>query len=99
MSNTPITTLEIRNRKAKGEKLVMCTAYDATFASILDASGVDLLLVGDSLGMVIQGHDTTIPVTLDHMIYHTAAVARGAKNAHIVGDMPFMSYKISSEKR
>ena len=98
MSNTPITTLEIRNRKAKGEKLVMCTAYDATFASILDASGVDLLLVGDSLGMVIQGHETTIPVTLDHMIYHTAAVARGAKNAHIVGDMPFMSYKISSEE-
>ncbi|MBT6585482.1 MAG: 3-methyl-2-oxobutanoate hydroxymethyltransferase, partial [Gammaproteobacteria bacterium] len=97
MSNRPITTTEIRNRKAKGEKLVMCTAYDATFASILDASGVDLLLVGDSLGMVIQGHDTTIPVTLEHMIYHTAAVSRGAKNAHIVGDMPFMSYKISSE--
>ncbi len=98
MPTQPITTLEIRNRKAKGEKLVMCTAYDATFASILDASGVDLLLVGDSLGMVIQGHDTTIPVTLDHMIYHTAAVARGAKKAHIVGDMPFMSYKISSEE-
>ena len=97
MSNRPITTTEIRNRKANGEKLVMCTAYDATFASILDASGVDLLLVGDSLGMVIQGHDTTIPVTLEHMIYHTAAVSRGAKNAHIVGDMPFMSYKISSE--
>jgi 3-methyl-2-oxobutanoate hydroxymethyltransferase len=56
-----------------------------------------MLLVGDSLGMVIQGHDTTIPVTLDHMIYHTAAVSRGSKNAHIVGDMPFMSYKISSE--
>lgn len=97
MSSKAITTTEIRNRKAKGEKLVMCTAYDATFASILDASGVDMLLVGDSLGMVIQGHDTTIPVTLEHMIYHTAAVARGAKNAHIVGDMPFMSYKISSE--
>ena len=92
MSNKAITTTEIRNRKAKGEKLVMCAAYDATFASILDASGVDMLLVGDSLGMVIQGHDTTIPVTLEHMIYHTAAVARGAKNAHIVGDMPFMSY-------
>ena len=98
MAIKPVTTTEIRNRKTQGEKLVMCTAYDATFASILDASGVDLLLVGDSLGMVIQGHDTTIPVTLEHMIYHTAAVSRGAKNAHIVGDMPFMSYKISSEE-
>lgn len=97
MSAKTITTTEIRNRKTQGEKLVMSTAYDATFASILDASGVDMLLVGDSLGMVIQGHDTTIPVTLEHMIYHTAAVARGAKRAHIVGDMPFMSYKISPE--
>jgi len=98
MAIKPVTTTEIRNRKTQGEKLVMCTAYDATFASILDASGVDLLLVGDSLGMVIQGHETTIPVTLEHMIYHTAAVSRGAKNAHIVGDMPFMSYKISAEE-
>ena len=90
MTSKPITTSEIRARKARGEKLVMCTAYDATFASILDTAGVDILLVGDSLGMVIQGHETTIPVTLDHMIYHTRAVTRGTKRAHVVGDMRLM---------
>ena len=98
MTSKPITTSEIRARKARGEKLVMCTAYDATFASILDTAGTDILLVGDSLGMVIQGHETTIPVTLDHMIYHTRAVTRGTKRAHVVGDMPFMSYKVSAEQ-
>ena len=98
MTSKPITTSEIRARKARGEKLVMCTAYDATFASILDTAGTDILLVGDSLGMVVQGHETTIPVTLDHMIYHTRAVTRGTKRAHVVGDMPFMSYKVSAEQ-
>jgi 3-methyl-2-oxobutanoate hydroxymethyltransferase len=98
MKKSPVTTSDIRTRKTRGEKLVMCTAYDATFASILDTAGIDILLVGDSLGMVIQGHETTIPVTLDHMIYHTRAVTRGAKRAHVVGDMPFMSYKVSAEQ-
>lgn len=73
----------------------MLTAYDATFARLLDESGVDILLVGDSLGMVVQGHDNTLPVTLDESIYHTRAVARGTKHAQLVGDMPFMTYQIS----
>ena len=98
MSKRSITTLDLINKKKNGEKIVMCTAYDATFASILDAAGIDMLLVGDSLGMVIQGHNTTLPVTLDHMLYHTAAVSRGASTAHIVGDLPFMSYRISVEQ-
>lgn len=98
MSRRSITTLDLLNKKQNGEKIVMCTAYDATFASILDAAGVDMLLVGDSLGMVIQGHNTTLPVTLEHMLYHTAAVSRGSSTAHIVGDLPFMSYRISAEQ-
>jgi 3-methyl-2-oxobutanoate hydroxymethyltransferase len=98
MKKSPVTTSDIRKHKTRGEKLVMCTAYDATFASILDTAGIDILLVGDSLGMVIQGHETTIPVTLEHMVYHTRAVTRGAKRAHVVGDMPFMSYKVSAEQ-
>ncbi len=73
----------------------MVTAYDATFARILDEAGADVLLVGDSLGMVVQGHDSTLPVTMDQMVYHSQAVTRGAKRAHVVGDMPFMSYQTS----
>ena len=76
----------------------MSTAYDATFARMLDDGGADILLVGDSLGMVVQGLDTTLPVTLDEMIYHARAVSRGAKRAHLVGDMPFMSYQVSPEQ-
>jgi 3-methyl-2-oxobutanoate hydroxymethyltransferase len=73
----------------------MVTAYDFTMARLLDAAGVDVLLVGDSLGMVVQGRDTTIPVELDEVCYHTRAVARGAQYAHVVGDMPFMSFQVS----
>ena len=81
---------------SKGErKLTMLTAYDYTFARIADQAGVDMLLVGDSLGMVVQGHDNTLGVTLDEMIYHTRMVARGRKRALVVGDMPFMSYQVS----
>ena len=98
MSTRSITTLDLLAKKAKNEKIVMCTAYDATFASILDDAGVEMLLVGDSLGMVVQGHQNPLPVTLDHMIYHSAAVSRGASRAHIVGDLPFMSYRISAEQ-
>jgi 3-methyl-2-oxobutanoate hydroxymethyltransferase len=85
-------------RAMKGQtRITMVTAYDATFARMLDEAGVDVLLVGDSLGMVVQGQDSTLPVTVDEVIYHCRAVARGTKRAHIVGDMPFMSYQVSPE--
>jgi 3-methyl-2-oxobutanoate hydroxymethyltransferase len=86
---------DIRKLRAAGEKLAMLTAYDASFAAQADAAGVELLLVGDSLGMVVQGHDSTLPVTLEHMIYHTGLVARGAKRALVIADMPFGSYQES----
>ncbi|WP_304360305.1 3-methyl-2-oxobutanoate hydroxymethyltransferase [Collimonas fungivorans] len=76
----------------KGEKLTMLTCYDASFASLMDACGVEMLLIGDSLGMVCQGHDSTLPVTLDEMAYHTACVARGNKTAMVITDMPFGTY-------
>jgi len=78
--------------KADGEPIACLTAYDASFASLVDAAGVDLVLVGDSLGMVVQGHDTTVPVTVDDMIYHSRLVARGLSRSFLVADMPFMSY-------
>jgi 3-methyl-2-oxobutanoate hydroxymethyltransferase len=84
--------------KERGEKIAMLTAYDATFARLLDEAGADVLLVGDSLGMVVQGHDTTLPVTLEEIAYHCRAVVRGARRAHVVGDMPFMSYQASYEQ-
>jgi 3-methyl-2-oxobutanoate hydroxymethyltransferase len=84
--------------KAAGERITMVTAYDCTFARLLDESGVDLLLVGDSLAMVVQGHDTTLPVTLDEMVYHTRMVARGRRRALVVGDLPFGSYQASPEQ-
>lgn len=89
--NTPITLDTLRRMKSRGEKFACLTAYDASFAAILAQAGVELLLVGDSLGMVIQGQDTTLPVTLDEMIYHTRAVRRGAGAAFVMTDMPFMS--------
>ncbi len=97
MKTSRVTIHTLREMKRRGDKIAMLTYYDATFARLLDESHVDILLVGDSLGMVIQGHDTTLPVTLDEVIYHTRAVARGATRAHIVGDMPFMSYQTSLE--
>ncbi|MCA9694040.1 MAG: 3-methyl-2-oxobutanoate hydroxymethyltransferase [Myxococcales bacterium] len=84
--------------KERGERFAMITAYDATFARMFDEAGADMLLVGDSLGMVVQGLDSTLPVTVDEIIYHCRAVARGTKRAHIVGDMPFMSYQVSPEE-
>src|SRR5438046_4403503 len=83
--------------KARGERIVMLTAYDATMARLLDRAGIDLLLVGDSLGQVILGLDTTIPVTLDAVIHHTRAVARGTSRALVVADMPFLTYQVSAE--
>jgi 3-methyl-2-oxobutanoate hydroxymethyltransferase len=95
---TKVTIHTLREKKRAGEKIAMLTCYDASFARLLDDAGTDILLVGDSLGMVIQGHGTTLPVTLDEMIYHTRAVARGARRAQIVGDLPFMSYQTSSDE-
>jgi len=82
--------------KSKKEKIVMLTAYDYSTAKLVDEAGIPLILVGDSLGMVILGYDSTIPVTMDEMIHHTKAVARGAKQAMVIGDMPFMTYQIST---
>ena len=93
----PITMYQLRQMHAVGEKIAMLTCYDATFAHILDAAGVDVLLVGDSLGTVIQGHSTTLPVSIDDMIYHTASVARGNHTAWLIADMPFGSYQDSTE--
>ena len=84
--------------KERGERIVMLTAYDATMAKLLDRAGIDLLLVGDSLGNVILGLDTTIPVTLDEIIHHTRAVTRAASRALVVADMPFLTYQISAEQ-
>lgn len=84
---------DLQNKKDNSEPIVMLTCYDATFAKILDNSGVDILLVGDSLGMVLQGQETTLGVTLEDIIYHTRMVAKGASRAHIVADMPFMTYQ------
>jgi 3-methyl-2-oxobutanoate hydroxymethyltransferase len=84
--------------RGKSEKIAVLTCYDASFAALLEAQGVDVLLVGDSLGMVLQGHETTLPVTLDEMVYHTACVARGSKQAFIVADMPFGTFQVSPEK-
>lgn len=93
------TTLsKLHAMRGRGEKIAMLTCYDASFASLLDAQGVDVLLVGDSLGMVLQGHESTLPVTLDDMAYHTASVARGAKQAFIIADMPFGTFQISPQE-
>jgi 3-methyl-2-oxobutanoate hydroxymethyltransferase len=90
-----IRVLDLKEKKKRGEKIVMLTAYDATMARLLDQAGIDVLLVGDSLGMVIMGCDSTLPVTLDAMIHHTRAVSRGARRALVVADMPFLTYQVS----
>lgn len=90
-----ITVPDIRARKANGPPIAMVTAYDFTMARLFDEGGADMLLVGDSLGMVVQGHPTTLPVTVEEICYHGRAVARGARRAHVVGDMPFMSFQVS----
>lgn len=87
-----MTLTQLRKLKAAGEKITCLTAYDASFAHLLDQAGIDILLIGDSLGMVIQGHDSTLPVTTHDMIYHCQQVYRGSQRALLVVDMPFMSY-------
>jgi 3-methyl-2-oxobutanoate hydroxymethyltransferase len=102
MKASKVTIHTLRQMKERGEKIAMLTAYDATFARLLDESGADVLLVGDSLGMVVQGHDSTLPVTLDQMVYHSAMVRRGLSRAgaraHLVGDLPFGSYQASPDE-
>lgn len=93
----PVSIHDLAAFKARGEKFVMLTAYDFPTARMLDEADVPVLLVGDSLAQVVLGYDTTIPATVDEMLHHTRAVARGARNAHIVGDMPFGSYQVSVE--
>jgi 3-methyl-2-oxobutanoate hydroxymethyltransferase len=88
----PVTLSTLRDMKRKRQRFVCLTAYDASFAQILEAAGVEVVLVGDSLGMVVQGHDTTLPVTLNDMIYHSASVRRGTHHALVMTDMPFMTY-------
>ena len=92
-----VTIGEIREMKQRGEKIPMLTAYDYAFAKIIDEAGVPLILVGDSLGMVMLGYESTIPVTMDEMIHHVKAVVRGTKHAMVIGDMPFMTYHVSME--
>jgi 3-methyl-2-oxobutanoate hydroxymethyltransferase len=89
------TILDIKKMKVQGEKITVLTAYDYGMASILDESDIDIILVGDSLGMVVLGYDTTLPVTMEDMLHHTKAVSRATQNALIVADMPFLSYQIS----
>ncbi len=89
--SAPITLSRLRQMKVQGEKIACLTAYDASFARVLDAAGMDVILVGDSLGMVIQGHKTTVPVTMEDMVYHSQAVAQGNEHALLMVDMPFMA--------
>ncbi len=93
-----MTLHRLRAMHAAGEKIAMLTCYDASFAQLLDDAGVDVLLVGDSLGMVLQGHDSTVPVSLDEMAYHTQCVARGNTHAWVVADLPFGSYHASTDQ-
>jgi 3-methyl-2-oxobutanoate hydroxymethyltransferase len=93
-----VTTLALRQKKERGEPITMLTAYDYPTAQAIDASGIEVILVGDSLGMVVLGYENTLPVTMEEMLHHCRAVARGAKSAMLVGDMPFMSYQVSVEQ-
>lgn len=98
MTTKPTRAPDLALRKQRGEKIVVLTAYDATLTRLFESAGVDVLLVGDSLGMTILGFDTTIPVTMDAMLHHTAAVSRAAHSALVVADLPFFSYHVSTEQ-
>lgn len=97
-SERPVSVHDLRAHKERGERFAMLTAYDYLTAQVLDEAGIPVLLVGDSLGMVVLGHESTVPVTVDEMLHHTRAVRRGARRAIVVGDMPFMSYHVSDEE-
>src|SRR6267142_1871841 len=94
----PVRIPDLREMKSKGTKISVLTAYDATMARLLDKAGIDVILVGDSVGMVVLGYENTIPVTLEMMIHHTRAVSRGAKRALIIADMPFLTFQLSIEE-
>src|SRR5207247_9510845 len=98
MEQKKVTVPDTLRMKPAGERSTLVTAYDCPFARLLDEAGVDILLVGDSLGMVVQGQDTTLPVTLDEMVYHTRMVARGRQRALVLGDLPFGSYQASPRR-
>src|SRR6202045_875368 len=96
-SRPPVTLSPLARKKADGQKIASLTCYDASFAVLLDSADVDVVLVGDSLGMVIQGYDTTVPVTMDDVVYHCRAVARGLHRPFLMADLPFMSYPSKDE--
>ncbi len=98
MSNGKMTLARLQEKKNNGEKITMLTAYDYSAATLVDQAGIDTILVGDSLGNVMLGYESTVPVTMDEMIHHCKAVSRAVKNGFIIGDMPFMSYQVSVEK-
>lgn len=93
-----VTIVDLNNKKRDGKKITMLTAYDYPMARIIDDAGIDSILVGDSLGMVVLGYESTVPVTMDEMIHHAKAVRRGTRYAFLIGDMPFMSYQVSNEE-
>lgn len=93
-TDKPVTPPRLLRMKERGEKIAMLTAYDHAFAVLMERAGVDVMLVGDSLGMVVQGHDSTLPVTVEDIVYHTRAVKRAARRAMVVADMPFLSYQV-----
>jgi 3-methyl-2-oxobutanoate hydroxymethyltransferase len=93
-----VTIAELQSKKERGEKITMMTAYDYPTATLVDQAGIDTILVGDSLGMVMLGYDSTVPVTMDDMIHHCKAVSRGASQSFVIGDMPFLSYQVSTEE-
>ena len=95
MIHMRITLTTLHKMTQEGDRITMLTCYDASFAAVLDAAGVDTLLIGDSLGMVLQGHDSTLPVTMRDVVYHTECVARGSKRAFVIADMPFGSFQVS----
>ena len=98
MERKKMMITDLQNKKREGKKITMLTAYDYPMARLVDDAGIDMILVGDSLGMVVLGYDSTVPVTMDEMIHHSKAVRRGTKYAFLVGDMPFMSYQVSKEE-
>jgi len=97
MESQKVTIASLQKKKEAGQKITMMTAYDYPTASLVDQAGIDTTLVGDSLGMVMLGYESTVPVTMDEMIHHSKAVVRGTKNSFVIGDMPFMSYHVSVE--